>query len=79
MNEQQFLRECGKPYPEAIAAMAHFRQLVQQQFDPVARKRTKELGKILSVSYDDLIWKEYAYPWHIASSAGSDEPGWQRH
>jgi len=62
MNQQQFIRECGKSYPEAMAALGYFRQLVQQQCDPVVQKRIKELGKVIGVPHEDLRVTEYTNP-----------------
>jgi hypothetical protein len=62
MNQQQFLRECGKSYPEAVAALGYFRQLVRQQCERVVQKRIKDLGKVIGVSPQDLKITEYSDP-----------------
>jgi hypothetical protein len=62
MEQQQFLRECGKSYPEVWAALAYFRQLVQRQCETVVQKRIKEFCNVLAVSDKHLELKEYAYP-----------------
>lgn len=62
MNQEQFLRECGKTYPEAIAAIAYFRESVQQKCRPVIDKRISELAKVLGVAGADLKLIRYAAP-----------------
>ncbi|MCX6624328.1 MAG: hypothetical protein NTY38_25350 [Acidobacteria bacterium] len=78
MNEQQFLLECGKSYPDAMAALGYFRQLVQRQCEAVVRKRTQELCEVLGISSQDLKLQEHASPDKL-SPAVQDvvELGWK--
>jgi hypothetical protein len=62
MNQQLFLSECGKSYPEVIAALAYFRQSIYQQCKPVVQKRIKEFAKALGVPHEKLKLSEYAWP-----------------
>jgi len=59
-DQEQFLLECGKSYPEAMVALGYFRQLVQQQCKPVVEKRLKELCEVLNVSRQSLS-RPFAY------------------
>jgi hypothetical protein len=67
MNQQQFLQECGKSYPEALAALGYFRQLVLQRCNTVVQKRIQELGEVLGVPHQELKLLEYARPDRIVS------------
>lgn len=62
MDQAQFLRECGKSYPEAMAALAHFRELVQQECKTIVARRIEEFCRTLSVSRRDLRILAYAEP-----------------
>lgn len=62
MNQQEFLQECGESYPEAMAALGFYRQLVQRDCETVSKKRIQELCDVLGVSLQDLKWLEYAKP-----------------
>lgn len=62
MNQDQFLRECGKSYPEAMAALGYFRTSILQQCKPVVQKRIREFAEILGVSAQDLKLTEYIEP-----------------
>jgi hypothetical protein len=62
MEQQKFLSECAKSYPEVMAAVAYFRQAVQKQCKDVVHTRIKELCKVLHVSDQDLKLNEYAKP-----------------
>jgi hypothetical protein len=53
-EQEQFLLECGKSYPEAMVALGYFRQLVQRQCKPVVEKRLKEVCEVLNVSRQSL-------------------------
>jgi|SRR5579863_919296 len=78
MNQEQFLCECGKSYPEAMAALGYFRQLVQKQCKAVVEKRLKELSDVLSVSHKSLKLIEYAEPDRPVSTPSEHlNVGWQ--
>jgi hypothetical protein len=79
MNQEQFLSECGKSYPEAMVALGYFRQLVQQQCKPVVEKRLKELSEVLNVSHQSLSRPyEYAEPDRPVSTPSEYlNVGWQ--
>jgi len=79
MNQEQFLSECGKSYPEAMVALGYFRQLVQQQCKPVVEKRLKELSEVLNVSRQSLSRPiEYAEPDRPVSTPSEYlNVGWQ--
>jgi hypothetical protein len=77
MSEEQFLRECGKSYPEAMAALAHFRQVVLKQCEPVVRDGIRELGKVLGVPADSLKLTKYADPEKLVPNNETQyELGW---
>jgi hypothetical protein len=78
MNQQQFLLECGKSYPDAMAALAYFRQLVQQRCKPVVDQRLQEIGEILGVPRQDLKLLEHANPDKPAAAVPDQvELGWK--
>jgi hypothetical protein len=78
MNQEQFLCECGKSYPEAMAALGHFRQLIQQRCKAVVEKRLKELGDVLGVSHRSLRLIKYADPDRPVSTPSEYlNVGWQ--
>ena len=79
MNQERFLIECGKSYPEAMVALGYFRQLVQQQCKPVVEKRLKELSEVLNVSHQSLSRPyEYAEPDRPVSTPSEYlNVGWQ--
>jgi hypothetical protein len=78
MNQEQFLFECGKSYPEAMVALGYFRQLVQQQCKPVVEKRLEELSEVLNVSRQSLRLIEYAEPDRLLSTPSEYlSVGWQ--
>jgi hypothetical protein len=78
MNQEQFLRECGKSYPEAMAALAYFRRSVQQQCIPVVQKYLKEFAEVLGVAHKDLKLTEYADPDRPTPAfSGVFSLGWQ--
>ena len=62
MNQQQFLQECGKSYPDAMAALGFFRQLVQQRFKAVVQAHITELAEVLGIPRQDLKLLAYANP-----------------
>jgi hypothetical protein len=72
MNQKQFLSECGKSYPEVIAAMAYFRQSIQQQCKPVVQKRIPEFAEVLGIPVKALKIMEYAQPDKLGAAV-SDE------
>ncbi len=77
-DQEQFLLECGKSYPEAMVALGYFRQLVQQQCKPVVEKRLKELSEVLNVSHQSLKLIKYAEPDQLASTLSEYfSVGWQ--
>ena len=77
MNQEQFLFECGKSYPEAMVALGYFRQLVQRQCKPVAKKHLKELSEVLNVS-QSLRLIPYAEPDKLVSTLPEYfNVGWQ--
>lgn len=62
MEQQQFLRECGRSYPYVMAAVAYFRQLVQKQYKEVVQRRIEEFAEVIGLSRKDLKLTEYLYP-----------------
>jgi len=68
MNQELFLSECGKSYPEAMVALGYFRQLVRQRCKPVVEKRLKELSDVLNVSRQSLKLIPYAEPDQLVST-----------
>ena len=77
-DQEQFLLECGKSYPEAMVALGYFRQLVQQQCKPVVEERLKELSESLNVSRQSLKLIEYAEPDRPVSTLSEYlSVGWQ--
>ena len=77
-DQEQFLPECGKSYPEAMVALGYFRQLVQRQCKPVVEKRLKELSEVLNVSHQSLRLIPYAEPDKLVSTLSEYfSVGWQ--
>jgi hypothetical protein len=62
MDQEQFLSECGKSYPEAFAALAYFRQSIQQRCKPVVQKRIQEFANVLGIPVKELRVIGYAEP-----------------
>jgi hypothetical protein len=61
-----------------MAALGHFRQLVQEQCKPVVQNGIIELGKVLGVSPDDLKQTQYADPEKLVPTTGGETNlGWQ--
>ena len=78
MNQEQFLSECGESYPEAMAALGYFRQLVQQRCKAVVAKRLKELSDLLGVAHRSLKLIKYADPDRpISTPSEYLNVGWQ--
>jgi hypothetical protein len=78
MNQQQFLQECGKSYPEAMAALGFFRQSVLQSCKTVIHKRISDLGEVLCISDQDLKLLEHARPDKPMSAVPDQvELGWK--
>ena len=77
-DQEQFLLECGKSYPEAMVALGYFRQLVHKQCKPVVEKRLKELSEVLNVSHQSLKLIEYVYPdGPVSTPSEYLDVGWQ--
>ena len=68
-DQEQFLVECGKSYPEAMVALGYFRQLVQEQCKLVVEKRLKEFCEALNVSRESLSEPStYSEPYELVSA-----------
>lgn len=78
MNQEQFFDECGRSYPEAMAALGYFRELVQQRCKTAVEKHLKELSDALGVSHQSLRLMAYAEPDRPTASASEFlNVGWQ--
>jgi hypothetical protein len=77
MNQEQFLHECSKTYPEAMAALGYFRQLIQEQCKTVVEKRLGEFAKAIGIA-QDLKLVEYAAPDRpVPNALNATDLGWQ--
>jgi len=72
VNQQDFMRECGKSYLDVLAALGYFRTGVQERCDHVVDKHIPALAGVLGVKADDLKWSPYDKP--VVESASL---GWQ--
>ena len=78
MNQKEFISQCAKTYPEVMAALAYFRQSIQQECKPVIQKRINEFAGVLGVPHEDLKLSEYAWPDKPALAHNDEfELGWQ--
>jgi hypothetical protein len=78
VSQEEFLRECGKSYPEAMSALAYFRQAIQQQCKAVVQQRIDGFAEILGVSPWNLKLTEYAEPDNPKLTAWDETNlGWQ--
>jgi hypothetical protein len=77
-QEQEFINECGRSYPDVLAAVAYFRNMIQERCTIAANRRLGELTGVLGLTQkEELVLKSYEDKGSPASAKGRVEVGCQ--